>query len=123
MSDKPTSDPKSGTKSVPPIPKRIAGAHEKAGYGGRVKMTSPGILKIRQPGKGKEFGLDKARKRAERKFNRGATKVWNKTRPHIPVDTSKNEPMSVPDPETPSSVKPAECKSRYGRHKVVGRTG
>lgn len=119
MSDKPTPKPQSGRKVT--LSSGQGGTHLNPAQGGKVKMTSPQIKKMGFPAKGKGCELQAADRRDEAKFNRNATKNWNKTRPHIEANKAANEPMKVPDPVTPSTVKPPECAASYNGHRVAGR--
>jgi hypothetical protein len=121
MSDKPTADPQSG-KAGGPKRKLMKAAHEKPNYGGKIKETSPGILKKPIPAEGKECAYVKSHTRQENKFNRrGATRVWNKVRPHIPANVAGHDPKDPGEYTYPTSVKPPECAASYNGHKVAGR--
>lgn len=114
MSDKPTKGPKPGKTVTHPEAK-----HEKAGYGGGIRETSPGIIVKPVPKEGKECAYAKVHTRQENKFNRrGAVRVWNKVRPHIPADVAGHNEKTPGDQPYPKKVQSPECAPSYDGHKI-----
>ena len=114
MSDKPT--PKPNTEKSA---EQMKAKHEQPGYGGKVKQTSPGIMKMEMPAKGKECAYEKSHTKQEARFNkRGAVTNWNKKRPHKRPNLAAHRNPAVPDPSTPQKVKPPECKQKYDGKKI-----
>lgn len=113
---KPTPDASSGHKVT--HSSGLGGTHLNPAQGGKVKKTSPQITYPKIPAKGPGCELQAADRRDEAKFNRGATTNWNKTRPHIEANKKANDPMKVPDPSVPSTVKPADCAKSYKGHPI-----
>ncbi len=73
MSDKPTPKPNKETTYVPPIPARIKSEHEKSGFGGSVKATTPGIQTVPMPAEAKR---STSKDDSRRESNAGARRPW-----------------------------------------------
>ena len=97
MSDKPTPKPNKETTYVPPIPARIKSEHEKSGFGGSVKATTPGIQTVPMPAEAKR---STSKDDGRRESNAGAShphKTWamkNNPAKETGSDNTKTTPVS-----------------------------